>query len=167
MSTISSVSSPTAYPASAATTTTPTTSTLPQQALGQDDFLKLLAQQFQSQDPMKPMDDTSFISQMAQFTSLQQSSTMSKNIASLLSSQQVVAANSYLGQTVTVNKSDGTVDTGSVTAVDNSGSAPQLIVNGNGYSLSAVLRVQPPAVATTPSATTPVPTTPTTTTPGQ
>jgi flagellar hook assembly protein FlgD len=31
-----------------------TSSRIPQQALGQEDFLKLLSVQFQSQDPMKP-----------------------------------------------------------------------------------------------------------------
>ncbi|HVU33724.1 MAG TPA: flagellar hook capping FlgD N-terminal domain-containing protein [Opitutaceae bacterium] len=157
MSTVSGVSSGSSDPTNS--TTSATTATLPQQALGEDDFLKLLAQQFQSQDPLKPMDDTSFISQMAQFTSLQQTSDMSKNITSLLSNQQQATANSYLGHRVTVDTGNGTTDTGDVTEVDLSGSAPQLMVNGTGYPLTAVLSVQPGAIATNPSTTTPTTTT--------
>lgn len=153
MSTVSSVSSNS--PSAAAAGTTTPTATLPQQALGQDDFLKLLAQQFQSQDPLKPMDDTSFISQMAQFSSLQETSAMAKTLASMQSAQQVTAANSYLGHSVTVDNGSGATDTGDVTAIDTSGSSPKLIVNGNAYDLSAVLQVQPGAITTNPSSTTP------------
>ncbi len=151
MSTVSSVSS--AFPSPAAATATATPSVTGQQALGQDDFLKLLAQQFQSQDPLKPMDDTSFISQMAQFTSLQQTSTMSKTLTSMQASQDVATANSYLGHNVTVDTGNGATDSGDVLAIDTSGSSPKLIVNGNSYDLSAVLRVQPGAVSSSPTTT--------------
>lgn len=155
MSTVSSVSSST--PSAANGTTSNTSAVLPQQALGQDDFLKLLAQQFQSQDPLKPMDDTSFISQMAQFSSLQETSAMSKTLSTMQSSQQITAANSYLGHTVTVDNGNGGTDTGDVSEVDVSGTSPKLIVNGNSYDLSAVLTVQPGGVSspTAPAATTP------------
>ena len=70
-----------------------------QKTLGKDDFMKLLAVQFQMQDPMKPMDDTAFIAQTAQFTSLEQATSMAQDIAALRTEQQRVVANSYLGQT--------------------------------------------------------------------
>lgn len=146
MSTIPSVTSP--YAASSATSggSTPTATT-GSQTLGQDDFLKLLSQQFQSQDPLKPMDDTAFISQMAQFSSLQETSAMSKTLSTMQSDQQRTAANSYLGHRVTVNNSDGTIATGDVTAIDESGTDPLLVVNGNSYALSSVVRVEPSAVS--------------------
>ncbi len=56
--------------------------------LGKDAFLQLLITQLQHQDPTNPMDDRDFISQMAQFSSLEQMQNMTKAIESLLASQQ-------------------------------------------------------------------------------
>src|ERR1043165_6256279 len=106
-------------------------SRIPQQTLGQDDFLKLLAVQFQSQDPMKPMEDTAFIAQMAQFSSLTQTQTLTQQMTQLRANQDLATANSYIGRQVTVDAGaeDGTTVTGNVTAIDASGSAPALIIN--------------------------------------
>ncbi len=49
-----------------------------------DMFLKLLVSQLQNQDPLNPQDDKEFLSQMAQFTSLEQM----QNMNSTLSQQQ-------------------------------------------------------------------------------
>jgi flagellar basal-body rod modification protein FlgD len=115
--------------------------------LGQDDFLKLLAQQFQSQDPMKPMEDTSFIAQMAQFTALQQSSAMSKDMSDMKAQQQLATANSYLGHHVTVTDSDGSSVSGDVAGVEITDGTPRLVIGDYTYPVSAVTLVQPPAVA--------------------
>ena len=56
--------------------------------LGKDAFLQLLITQLQHQDPTNPMDDREFISQMAQFSSLEQMQNMTKAMESLLLSQQ-------------------------------------------------------------------------------
>ena len=127
-------------------TTAATTTAAKKTTLGQNDFLKLLAKQFQTQDPMKPMEDTSFIAQMAQFTSLEQTSSMSKDIALLRANQDFVTANSYLGRSVTVDLGDGKTQTGNVSALDTTSGAPELVIGGKNYPLSAVLRVEPGAV---------------------
>lgn len=132
--------------ATAADSGSTTATRVPQKALGQDDFLKLLAVQFKVQDPMKPMEDTAFIAQMAQFSALEQSSAMTREMTAMRSDQQRTVANSYLGHRVTIDAGKGATTTGDVTAVDVSGAEPKLIVGGNSYSLSAVLRVEPSLV---------------------
>jgi flagellar basal-body rod modification protein FlgD len=150
MSTISAISNSRANALTATGDTTGSTSTtassVPQKTLGQNDFLKLLAAQFQAQDPMKPMEDTTFIAQMAQFSSLEQSKTMATDMAALRSDQQRTAANSYLGHRVTVDAGKGATESGDVQAIDASGAQPQLVINGKLFPLSAVLLVEPGAV---------------------
>ncbi len=121
--------------------------------LGSDDFMKLLAVQFQTQDPMKPMEDTAFIAQMAQFTSLSQSQTMTAEMVKLSGNQQLTAANSFLGKEVAVDDGKGGTVTGAVTGVQvDPDLGPQIIVNNSPYSLSSVLYVQPASTSTTPAA---------------
>ncbi len=123
----------------------------PTKVLGQQDFLTLLAKQFETQDPMQPMDDTAFIAQMAQFTSLQQMTELSQ-------SQQMMTSASYLGRDVTVqDPASGDNTTGVVSAVDNTGTAPALVINGTSYPVSYVKRIEvsPTTPATAPVATDP------------
>ncbi|AOS45115.1 flagellar basal body rod modification protein [Lacunisphaera limnophila] len=116
--------------------------TLKKTSLGSDDFMKLLAVQFQSQDPMKPMEDTAFIAQMAQFTSLDQSNSLVREMGLLRSDQQNLTASGMLGRTVTVSDADGLPVSGQVTAVENTAKGPVLIIDGNKYPLSTVQRVE-------------------------
>lgn len=111
-------------------------------SLDSGDFMKLLATQFQNQDPMKPMEDTAFIAQMAQFTSLEQTSGMATELTSLRYEQQWLNANNYLGRTVTVENEAGDEVSGVVTAVDLTDDGVTLQVGEESYSLSAVRRVE-------------------------
>jgi len=96
--------------------------------LGQNDFLKLLAKQFQTQDPMKPMEDTAFIAQMAQFTSLEQSSSMASQLTAMNAKQDLATANSYLGRLVTVSDGKGGTTVGEATGVEVADGVPRLVV---------------------------------------
>jgi flagellar basal-body rod modification protein FlgD len=112
--------------------------TAPSQTLGINDFMKLLATQFEEQDPLQPMDDTAFIAQTAQFTALQQSTTLTQNMSQM-------AAASYVGRTVSINSSTGQTVTGTVSGVDTSGTTPNLIINGAEYPMANLLSINPPA----------------------
>jgi flagellar basal-body rod modification protein FlgD len=146
MPSIAAITAPSAKTAEPGATTA---SRVPQKMLGRDDFMKLLAVQFQMQDPMKPMDDTAFIAQTAQFSALDQSTTMATELTQLRSDQQRVVANSYLGHHVSVDAGEGATATGNVTAIDNTSAQPRLVVGGQLYSLSDVLRVEPGIVPPT------------------
>ena len=125
-----------------------------QQTLTQNDFLKLLVAQMENQDPMSPQSDTDMAAQMAQFTSLTQSTAMSGSLSAL-------QANSLIGSTVTV-QTDSTGDTtsGVVTSVAlgaaSSDGTPQILINGTAYDLSSVVSVTP--TVTTPATNSQTPT---------
>ena len=57
-------------------TTTSSSAPLKQKDLGKDAFLQLLVTQLQNQDPTKPQADGEFIAQLAQFSSLEQLTSM-------------------------------------------------------------------------------------------
>jgi flagellar basal-body rod modification protein FlgD len=50
---------------------------------GQDTFLQLLVTQIRNQDPLNPQDPTEFVTQLAQFSSLEQLLEMSKSLESI------------------------------------------------------------------------------------
>ena len=112
----------------------------PNAALDKNDFLKILITQLSHQDPTQPMDDKAFISQMAQFSSLEQMSNMSEGltkVADLISRSQAV---SLLGSAVEIANGESTVS-GIVEAVT-SGNFPQVLVNGQYYDFSQVQKVK-------------------------
>src|SRR5581483_516730 len=118
----------------------------PSQTLNQADFLKLLVTQMTSQDPLSPTSDTQMAAQMAQFRALQSSQNTENDI-------QGLRANSLIGQTVSV-ASTGSPQTGVVSSVQmHTGSAPQIMVNGQAYSLSQLSAIFP--TLSTPATTTP------------
>lgn len=123
--------------------------------LGADDFMKLLTVQLSSQDPLKPMEDTAFIAQMASFTSLDQMRTLTKDFAAFSQNQRITDAGNYLGKNVTVIDANGQDATGIVTSVSMNGIAPTLTIGGTEYGLDAIKSValQAPAPTSTPTET--------------
>ncbi|MDB6023255.1 MAG: flagellar hook capping protein [Pedosphaera sp.] len=108
------------------------------QSLNQADFLKLLVTQMTSQDPMNPQSDTAFAAQLAQFSALQQSQTMTNDM-------QALQANSLIGRTVIVNSSTDTTqqDVGVVSAIQITSGQPQLLINGQLYSMNQITAIAP------------------------
>ena len=112
---------------------------MPSQQLGKDEFLKLLITQLSNQDPTSPMEDTQFISQMAQFSSLEQMTNMNESfnkMAAMINSSQ---ATSTLGKTVEVDLGDTTSQ--GVVEATSFGANPQVMVNGMYYDLNKIKAV--------------------------
>lgn len=91
------------------------------------DFLRILVAQLNNQDPLKPLDNEQFVSQLAQFTSLQQTQNLNDKMANLLTIQGAMQSVGLLGRTVDVNGDSGQV-TGKVTALNFVGGEPRLTV---------------------------------------
>lgn len=117
-------------------------------SLGSDDFMSLLLVEMQNQDPLDPMDNTEYIAQLAQFTSLNQTQTMSKELGYLRSDMQLASANGMIGKRVTVSDDSGTA-TGNVTAVSADEKGVYLTIGGKNYAYTSVTKVEAETSANT------------------
>ena len=106
------------------------------QTLSQQDFLNLVTSQMANQDPLNPQSNTEFISQMAQFSALEQSKSMQQEM-------QMVQANGLLGRMVALQDAQGNAVAGTVSAIQMQAGTPQIVVNGQVYDMSTVLSIGP------------------------
>jgi len=86
--------------------------------VGKEDFLKLLVTQLQHQDPLQPMDNTEFVAQLAQFSTLEGITNMDSHLGTI--GDSILSLNNFgaagligneikaLGDSVTLN--DSSVD---------------------------------------------------------
>ena len=113
-------------------------------------LLQIILTQLTYQDPLKPMDNFEFVSQLAQFSQLEESQQLNTTVSSLLTSQTSTQALGLLGHTVslTSGSNSSTVTSGSVTAVNFSSSGPSLTITTSSgqvlanVALSSVTSVQ-------------------------
>lgn len=110
--------------------------------LGKDAFLKLLVAQLKYQDPMKPMDNSEFLAQTAQFTTVEKLADLATTQQSLLTAQLQLGASNLIGKTVAYTGEDGKVQSGVVTAAAFSGTSPTLRVGDTDVAFNAVKEVR-------------------------
>ncbi|MEI9930268.1 MAG: flagellar hook capping FlgD N-terminal domain-containing protein [Rhizomicrobium sp.] len=103
-----------------------------QSAYGLDfqSLLKIILTELTYQDPLKPVDNYEFVSQLGQFSQLQLSQTLNDNVTKLLASQASTQAAGLLGRTVDFSSGDsnGTTISGQVTAVSFSSGQPLITI---------------------------------------
>lgn len=107
-------------------------------SLDMNDFLRLLAAQFQNQDVMNPTDNTEFIAELAQFSSLQ-----AMNQLNQYADRQYAA--SLVGRNVVVGQYDDSgaysEKQGTVESAYFSADGTVVVVGGQAYDLSSVIQV--------------------------
>ncbi len=116
-----------------------TTSSAPQQAqtsstatnafgLGFDSLLQIILTQLTYQDPLKPMDNFQFVSQLAQFSQIQQGQTTNDRLQQLVTANAISQATGLLGTRVDVVQGSQTVS-GIVTAIALQNGSPTLTIS--------------------------------------
>ncbi|MDW8242223.1 MAG: flagellar hook capping FlgD N-terminal domain-containing protein [Thermogemmata sp.] len=76
-------------------------------AITQDQFLKLLIAQLQNQNPLEPLSDQEFISQLTAINTLQGVQNLNVNFGEMLRLQQLMGGTSLIGRTVTYERISG------------------------------------------------------------
>ncbi|MBL65412.1 MAG: hypothetical protein CML14_04400 [Puniceicoccaceae bacterium] len=110
-----------------------------------EDFLQLLTSQISNQDPLEPMKDTEFISQMANIASLEQMQQFSKGFEMFASSHKDMVAQAYLGRAVEI-KSGSEELSGIVNAVERSEDGKiSVLVNNKAYDPNEIIKVSLPS----------------------
>lgn len=108
-------------------------------ALGKDAFLQLLVTQMQYQDPLEPTADTEFISQLAQFSSLEEMQNLNESLDALANQLSYIQMQSFASNLVGKNvimKIDGEYVAGKVQYVEMKDGIPYLAINEKTYAIS-------------------------------
>ena len=114
--------------------------------LGFQDLLRIVLTQLTYQDPLKPMDNFEFVSQLAQFSQIQQTQTMSDRILGILQAQATNQATGVLGRFVDIPSGQAMI-TGKVTSISFQSGEPQLTIETrdgrtlSGIALTSVSRI--------------------------
>lgn len=106
--------------------------------LGFDALLKIILTQLSYQDPLKPMDNFEFVSQLAQFSQIQQGQTSNDRLEALVAAQATGQATSLLGTKVDVPAGSATLSGKVVSVVFDNGSPRITIRTDDGRTISGI-----------------------------
>lgn len=117
--------------------------------IDKDMFLKLLVAQLKYQDPNNATDPSEFLSQTAQFTTVEKLNALEALSQKVYDGSRQQTATAMLGRTVTYTDVSGTTRTGVVTGVSVGAETPNLTVGGTKVSLDTVTAVDTTTTTTT------------------
>lgn len=112
--------------------------------LGKEDFLKLLITELKYQNPLSPVDNKEFISQMAEFSSLEQLQNMNNNfdyLVNILSFSQLNFATSIISKKVVGLDENGNVFEGIVKNVSIEKGNIFLDLDGKKIELKKIIKI--------------------------
>jgi flagellar basal-body rod modification protein FlgD len=115
----------------------------PKGELGKNDFLKLMVAQLQAQNPLEPSNGTEYISELAQFSQLEQTTNIAQSSSQSAAAQQLAQAVALIGHTVSyLDPTTGAALTGSAQSVEITAGGATLTVDGTpGIQLAGVTEV--------------------------
>lgn len=102
-----------------------------------ESLLRIILTQLTYQDPLKPMDNFEFVSQLAQFSQLQIGQTSNGHLETLVSAQGSAQASSLLGRRVDVGAGSATLS-GIVRSVAFENGQPRLTIEAGSQTLSGI-----------------------------
>ena len=99
--------------------TTPAGTTQKSNTLTQDDFLKLFTTQMEYQDPLQPMDNFEMATQLAQFNTVDELTTMNNTLNQLITNETALdklQATSLIGKEIETKGNNLSIQQGEVSA---------------------------------------------------
>lgn len=112
---------------------------------GESEFLTLLVQQLQNQDPLNPVSGTDFATQLTQFSTLDGINQLNQNVSNLLLLQNLGQGANLIGKTVAyVPKGSATQKRGTVDGIQINNGQLQLTVGSDTVGLDQVRGIVAP-----------------------
>ena len=111
-------------------------------SVDQNQFLTLLVNELQNQDPTAPVDQTQTLSQLAQFSQLQETTTLNQTLTANQGFTNVAQSATLIGKTVSTATSTDAGISGVVSSVSLSGGTTYLQVGGQNVDASTVTSIQ-------------------------
>jgi len=114
-----------------------------EQEMGKEDFLKLLVAQMKEQDPLNPTSNEDLVMQLAQFSSIEQTENMNKNLNEFIGQNAMGMAGSMIGQEIeAANPDTGVITKGVVKQVNVSSKGTKLVVGNDQVDLKHVITLK-------------------------
>ncbi len=132
-------------PISSLTSTTQTSaatgSTSERARLTRDEFMKILIAEVSNQDPMSPLDNKEFLGQLTNLQNLESTATLTDTLKSMNKFQELGAASTLIGKTITGTADSGNLVKGAVSKVVVNKDSVSLIVGNETIALNNVQEV--------------------------
>jgi flagellar basal-body rod modification protein FlgD len=111
--------------------------------MGNDTFLKLLVAEMKYQDPSSPMSTSDMMSQTATLTQTQSLQAIATQNTQLLALQRSLSAGALVGRTVSYTDTDGTTQSGIVSAVsiDTTKNSSTAVIGSTSVDVGRITRV--------------------------
>ena len=111
-------------------------------SVDQNQFLTLLVNELQNQDPTAPVDQTQTLSQLAQFSQLQETTTLNQTLTANQGFTNVAQSATLIGKTVSTATDTDAGVSGVVSSVSLSNGTTYLQVGGQNVDASTVTSIQ-------------------------